>query len=238
MPADRQSSAPLILLDKVELTLDSVAGPVRILRGIDLSVQRGETVSVVGPSGSGKTSLMMVIAGLERQTAGRIEIDGADLSALDEDGTARLRLARMGIVFQNFHLVPTMTALENAAVPLELAGADDAFDRAAEALGRVGLGERLLHYPAQLSGGEQQRAAIARALVAGPALLLADEPTGNLDGETGEAVIALLFDLAARDGTTLVLITHNPGIAGRCGRRLTLADGRVVADRRGAGAAG
>ena len=231
MPPDSRRSAPLIRLDKVELTLDGAAGPVRVLRSIDLSVGRGETVSVVGPSGSGKTSLMMVIAGLERQTSGRVEISGADLAALDEDGAARLRRALIGIVFQNFHLVPTMTALENVAVPLELARAGDAFDRAREALARVGLDRRRGHYPGQMSGGEQQRAAIARAFVAGPALLLADEPTGNLDGETGEAVTALLFDLAARAGTTLLLVTHNPALAARCRRRIALADGRIVEDR-------
>ena len=174
---------------------------------------------------------MMVIAGLERQTRGRVEIDGRGLLALDEDALARLRLGHIGIVFQNFHLVPTMTALENVAIPRELAGSAAAFDEAAETLERVGLGHRLGHYPGQLSGGEQQRVALARAFVAKPALLLADEPTGNLDGDTGNAVIDLLFSLVAEAGTTLLLVTHNPALAGRCARRLTLSDGRIAADR-------
>ncbi len=231
MPDSTPPAAPLVHLDGVELMLESAAGPVQILRGIDLSIGAGETISVVGPSGSGKTSLMMVIAGLERQTGGRIEIAGADFAGLDEDALTRLRRERIGIVFQNFHLVPTMTALENVAVPLELARSGDAFARAAAALGRVGLDHRLSHYPGQLSGGEQQRVAIARAFVTGPSLLLADEPTGNLDGETGEAVIALLFELAAQAGSTLLLVTHNPELAARCARGLVLADGRIVADR-------
>ncbi len=225
------ASAPLVRLDRIELSLDSAAGRVDILRGIDLSVGRGETISVVGPSGSGKTSLMMVIAGLERQTRGRVEIDGRGLLALDEDALARLRLDYIGIVFQNFHLVPTMTALENVAIPRELAGSAAAFDEAAETLERVGLGQRIGHYPGQLSGGEQQRVALARAFVAKPALLLADEPTGNLDGDTGNAVIDLLFSLVAEAGTTLLLVTHNPVLADRCARRLSLSDGRIAADR-------
>ncbi len=238
MPDSTLLAAPLVRLVGVELVLESAAGPVHILRGIDLSIGAGETISVVGPSGSGKTSLMMVIAGLERQTGGRIEIAGTDFAGLDEDALARLRRERIGIVFQNFHLVPTMTALENVAVPLELARIGDAAARAAEALGRVGLDHRLSHYPGQLSGGEQQRVAIARAFVTGPSLLLADEPTGNLDGETGAAVIALLFELAAQAGSTLLLVTHNPALAARCGRGLVLADGRIVADRAAAKARG
>ena len=238
MPDSALLAPPLVRLVGVELVLESAAGPVHILRGIDLSIGAGETISVVGPSGSGKTSLMMVIAGLERQTGGRIEIAGTDFAGLDEDALARLRRDRIGIVFQNFHLVPTMTALENVAVPLELARIGDAAARAAEALGRVGLDHRLSHYPGQLSGGEQQRVAIARAFVTGPSLLLADEPTGNLDGETGEAVIALLFELAAHAGSTLLLVTHNPALAARCGRGLVLADGRIVADRAAAKARG
>ena len=238
MPDSTPLATPLVRLDGVELVLESAAGPVHILRGIDLSIGAGETISVVGPSGSGKTSLMMVIAGLERQTGGRIEIAGTDFTALGEDALARLRRERIGIVFQNFHLVPTMTALENVAVPIELARAGDAFARAAQALGRVGLDHRLSHYPGQLSGGEQQRVAIARAFVTGPSLLLADEPTGNLDGETGEAVIGLLFELAAQAGSTLLLVTHNPALAARCGRGLVLADGRIVADRATAGTRG
>ena len=230
-------AAPLIRLDAIELSLDSAAGRVDILRGIDLSVGRGETVSVVGPSGSGKTSLMMVIAGLERHTGGRVAIGGRELAALDEDALARLRLDNIGIVFQNFHLVPTMTALENVAIPRELAGSNAAFAEAADALARVGLGHRTGHYPGQLSGGEQQRVALARAFVARPALLLADEPTGNLDGDTGNAVIDLLFSLVAEAGTTLLLVTHNPSLAGRCARRVALADGRISADGVVAGAA-
>ena len=225
------AAVPLVRLEGIELRLDSAAGKVDILRGIDLSVGRGETISVVGPSGSGKTSLMMVIAGLERQTRGRVEIDGLGLLALDEDALARLRLDYIGIVFQNFHLVPTMTALENVAIPRELAGSAAAFEEAAETLERVDLGHRLGHYPGQLSGGEQQRVALARAFVAKPALLLADEPTGNLDGDTGNAVIDLMFSLVAEAGTTLLLVTHNPVLAGRCARRLTLSDGRIAADR-------
>ncbi|MDE0058442.1 MAG: ATP-binding cassette domain-containing protein [Defluviicoccus sp.] len=229
MPLD--ADAPLVRLDKIDLSLDSAAGRVDILRGIDLSVGRGETISVVGPSGSGKTSLMMVIAGLERQTGGSVAIDGRDLAALDEDQLARLRLENIGIVFQNFHLVPTMTALENVAVPRELGGSAAAFAEAGAALERVGLGHRTGHYPGQLSGGEQQRVALARAFVTRPALLLADEPTGNLDGDTGNAVIDLLFSLVAEAGTTLLLVTHNPVLAARCARGLTLSDGRIAADR-------
>ena len=225
------SAAPLVRLDRIELSLDSAAGRVDILRGIDLSVGRGETISVVGPSGSGKTSLMMVIAGLERQTGGSVAIAGRDLAALDEDQLARLRLENIGIVFQNFHLVPTMTALENVAIPRELAGSGAAFAEAEEALERAGLGRRTGHYPGQLSGGEQQRVALARAFVARPALLLADEPTGNLDGDTGTAVIDLLFSLVAEAGTTLLLVTHNPTLAARCARGVTLSDGRIAADR-------
>ena len=186
---------------------------------------------MVGPSGSGKTSLMMVIAGLERQTGGRVAIGGRELAALDEDALARLRLDNIGIVFQNFHLVPTMTALENVAIPRELAGSGAAFAEAEEALERAGLGRRTGHYPGQLSGGEQQRVALARAFVARPALLLADEPTGNLDGDTGTAVIDLLFSLVAEAGTTLLLVTHNPTLAARCARGVTLSDGRIAADR-------
>ena len=217
----------MIRLDGVQLTLGSNAGQVNILRGIDLSVAAGERVSVVGPSGSGKTSLMMVIAGLERQTGGRIEVAQQDLAALDEDGLALFRRDTMGIVFQAFHLVPTMTALENVAVPVEFAGRRDAFDRAAAELEAVGLGERLHHYPGQLSGGEQQRVALARAVAMEPKLLLADEPTGNLDGETGQHIIELLFGLADRRNATLMLITHDPALAARCDRSIRIADGRI-----------
>lgn len=220
----------IIGLDAVELTLPSTAGPVHILRGLTLDIQRGETVSVVGPSGSGKSSMMMIMAGLERASRGRVVIGGTDFTALDEDGLARFRRDAVGIVFQDFHLVPTMTALENVAIPLELAGRADAFDRAAACLESVGLGHRLTHYPGQLSGGEQQRTALARAFAPEPDLLLADEPTGNLDGATGDTVIQLLFDLQAEHGTTLVLITHDPQLAARCGRTVKLLDGLIVED--------
>ena len=208
--------------------MPSAAGPVQILRGLSLEVGRGETVSVVGPSGSGKSTMMMIVAGLERPSSGTAEVAGVDLSTLDEDGLARFRRQSIGIVFQDFHLVPTMTALENVAVPLEFAGRPDAFARAESCLGQVGLAHRLSHYPGQLSGGEQQRVALARAFAPEPDLLLADEPTGNLDGETGEHVIDLLFDLRKRHGTTLVLITHNPGLAARCARTLRLVDGQIL----------
>jgi putative ABC transport system ATP-binding protein len=222
---------PIIRLENVHLKLASAAGLVNILNGIDLAVAAGETVGLVGPSGSGKTSLMMLIAGLERPTAGRITVAGATFSGLDEDALARFRRDNVGIVFQAFHLVPTMTALENVAIPLELAGAADAFARAEASLQAVGLGARVGHYPGQLSGGEQQRTALARAFATTPRLLLADEPTGNLDGTTGATIIELLFALSAERGTTLLLITHDPAIAKRCGRILQLVDGRIVDDR-------
>ncbi len=227
---------PLVLLDEVRLTLQGAAGPIEILRGVSLAIAPGETVALVGPSGSGKSSLMMVVAGIERPSAGRVVVAGQDLGGLDESGLARLRRRHNGIVFQSFHLLPTMTARENVAIPLELAGHRDAFARAEAALGRVGLGHRLGHYPGQLSGGEQQRVAIARAFVAGPPLLLADEPTGNLDRATGEAVIDHLFEEHARLGSALLLITHDAALAERCERRLDLADGRIVGERRSAGA--
>ncbi len=227
----------MIRLRGVQLTLDSLAGPVHILRGIDLDVADGETVAIVGPSGSGKSTMMMVIAGLERPSSGKIEVAGADLGALDEDGLALFRRDRVGIVFQNFHLVPTMTALENVAIPLEFAGRADAFDAARKGLEAVGLGHRLDHYPAQLSGGEQQRVALARATATGPRLILADEPTGNLDGDTGAQVMELLFSLREKLGTTLVLITHDRVLARRCGRVVRLADGHIVGDERHAAVA-
>ncbi len=223
---------PLVMLDDVQLTLGSAAGPVNILRGISLEIGAGETVSIVGPSGSGKSTLMMVVGGLERPSTGRVRIDGVDIGGLDEDALARLRRARIGIVFQSFHLLPTMTALENVAIPLELGGRGDAFAAAAQALATVGLGHRLTHYPGQLSGGEQQRVAIARAFIAGPKLLLADEPTGNLDGNTGQLVIDCLFEQHTRHGTTLLLVTHDPAMAERCERQVRLMDGRIVEDRR------
>ena len=239
-PRDSASKAvaagngPMIALEGVELTLPSAAGQVEILRGLDFSARRGETVSVVGPSGSGKSSMMMVIAGLERATAGKVEVDGKDLTVLAEDALARFRRASVGIVFQDFHLIPTMSALENVAVPLEFAGRTDAFERAAACLEQVGLGHRLSHYPGQLSGGEQQRVALARAFAPEPALLLADEPTGNLDGDTGEKVIRLLFDLCNQQDATLVLITHESGLAARCARQVRLVDGQIVDQSHGA----
>ncbi len=216
------------MLDDVRLTLQTAAGGVNILRGLSLTVARGETLGVVGPSGSGKSTLLAVIAGLERPTSGRVRVAGSDLAAMNEDALARFRRDRIGIVFQSFHLVPTMTALENVAVPVELAGRADAFARAADCLAAVGVADRREHYPAQLSGGEQQRVALARAVVANPDLVLADEPTGNLDGATGRAIIELLFDTQAQLGTTLLLVTHDAAIAERCGRIVHLADGRVV----------
>ncbi|HVC59223.1 MAG TPA: ABC transporter ATP-binding protein [Acetobacteraceae bacterium] len=222
------SAAPLVRIRNLHLTVPATAGPVNILRGIDLDIGRGEAVGLIGPSGSGKTSLLMVLAGLERATAGSVLLAGHEVTALDEDSLARLRRDHVGIVFQAFHLIPTMTALENVAVPLELAGRADALDRAREALRAVGLGHRLSHLPGQLSGGEQQRAALARAFVARPLLLLADEPTGNLDHATGTAVMDLLFQLRAAHGTTLLLITHDADLAARCDRCVHLSDGRVA----------
>ena len=212
----------------LHLTVPSAAGPVNILRGIDLDIAAGEAVGIIGPSGSGKTSLLMVLAGLERASAGSIMLAGQAVTAMDEDALARLRRATIGIVFQAFHLIPTMTALENVAVPLELAGVPDAMVRARRALDAVGLAHRPTHLPGQLSGGEQQRVALARAFAPRPRLLLADEPTGNLDQATGDAVMDLLFRLRAEIGTTLMLITHDPHLAARCSRRIHLADGRVA----------
>src|SRR6266705_5886767 len=226
--------SPLVLLEDVALTLASAAGPVDILRGVSLGIEPGETVALLGPSGSGKSSLLMVLAGLERPSRGRVVIAGHDLGGLDENALARLRRSHIGIVFQSFHLLPTMTALENVAIPLELAGDRDALATAGAALARVGLGHRLAHYPGQLSGGEQQRVAIARAFAAGPRLLLADEPTGNLDGATGNAVIDCLFAEHARLGSALLLITHEAALAERCERQLRMADGRIVEERRAA----
>ncbi|HYZ32852.1 MAG TPA: ABC transporter ATP-binding protein [Crenalkalicoccus sp.] len=219
---------PLIAARDLRFSVAGAAGPVNILRGVDLAVGAGEAVGLVGPSGSGKTSLLMLLAGLERPTGGTLSVAGQALAALDEDALARFRRKTVGIVFQAFHLVPTMTALENVAVPLEFAGRRDAFDRARAALESVGLGHRLAHYPGQLSGGEQQRVALARATVAEPPLLLADEPTGNLDRATGGQVMDLLFGLRARLGTTLLLITHDPALAARCGRVIGLEDGRIA----------
>jgi putative ABC transport system ATP-binding protein len=219
----------MISLRGLRLTIPAATGPVNILHGIDLDVAHGETIGILGPSGSGKTSLLMLIAGLERATGGTINVAGRDLAPLDEDARARFRLANLGIVFQAFHLIPSMTAQENVAVPLELAGRPDAADVAQAALERVGLGHRLTHRPSQLSGGEQQRVALARAFAPMPRLLLADEPTGNLDIATGRAVMDLLFDLCAASGVTLLLITHDPALAARCGRIVTLGNGVIAA---------
>ncbi len=224
-----QDRKPAIQLEDVHVTLPSRAGPVSILRGLDLSVKRSEAIAVVGRSGSGKSTLLMVIAGLERATQGRVRVVGADLGRLDEDGLARLRAANIGIVFQSFHLVPTMTALENVALPLEFLDRGDAFERARAALADVGLSHRCSHFPGQLSGGEQQRVALARALSPRPALILADEPTGNLDLTTGAQVMGLLFALKERTGATLLLITHDRSLTKRCDRIVSLADGRIVA---------
>ena len=232
MTTSLHSGGPLVVLEDVHLTLGSAAGPVNILRGVSLEIAAGETVSLIGPSGSGKSTVMMVIGGLERPSAGRVRIDDHDLGVLDEDTLARLRRDRVGIVFQAFHLIQTMTALENVALPLELGGRRDAFEAAAQGLGAVGLGNRLTHYPGQLSGGEQQRVAIARAFIAEPKLLLADEPTGNLDAATGRLVIDCLFEHQARHNTTLLLITHDTSVAERCERQIHLRDGRIAEDRR------
>ena len=215
----------------VTLTLGQGDGATEILRGIDLDIVRGERLAILGASGSGKSSLMAVLSGLERASGGTVEIVGQDFGTLDEDRLAEARRGRIGIVLQAFHLLPTMTALENVAVPMELAGQAGAFDAAKAELEAVGLGHRLDHYPAQLSGGEQQRVAIARALGPRPALLFADEPTGNLDAATGATIMDLLFDRADRAGATLVVITHEPALAARCSRVIEIADGRIVADR-------
>ena len=224
-------AAPAVRTRDLRLTLESEAGEVNILKGIDLTVGAGETLGIVGPSGSGKTSLLMVLGGLEQATGGEVAVAGHDLTALDEDGLARFRRDTLGIVFQDFHLIPTMTALENVAVALEFAGRNDAFDRAAEELSAVGLGHRTSHYPGQLSGGEQQRVALARAFAGSPKLLLADEPTGNLDEHTSDQIIDLLFGMHERLGTTLLLVTHQKSLAERCGRMLTIRDGLVAGDQ-------
>jgi len=217
----------MIELRRVHVTLGSAAGPVKILRGIDLKVAAGTSVSVVGPSGSGKSTLLAVVGGIERPTEGAVRVDGQDLGALDEDRLAVFRGRTIGILFQAFHLIPTMTALENVAVALELAGARDAFGEAAARLAEVGLSHRAEHYPGQLSGGEQQRAALARALSNHPKLLLADEPTGNLDQDTGREIVELLFRVQRERGMTLLLITHEPPLAARCDLQLQMADGRL-----------
>ncbi|MEM9969539.1 MAG: ATP-binding cassette domain-containing protein [Pseudomonadota bacterium] len=217
----------ILTLEDATLSLDGNAGRVDILKGIRLEVAQGETLGLIGPSGSGKSSLLMLMGGLERATGGSVMALGHDLTALGEDALARFRRSHMGVVFQSFHLIPTMTALENVATPLELAGKNDAFERAREELEAVGLGARLDHYPAQMSGGEQQRVALARAAAPRPEILLADEPTGNLDGSTGQAIMDLLFGLRDRHGATLILVTHAPELADRCDRVIRLEDGRL-----------
>ncbi len=218
---------PAIALTGVNLSLGRGAARVHILKDVDLNIGRGEAIGLVGPSGSGKTTLLMVLAGLERPDGGTIEVAGQDLGTLDEDALARFRGRNIGIVFQSFHLIPTMTALENVAVPLELAGGADPFGTARTELAKVGLGERLSHYPAQLSGGEQQRVALARALAPNPAILVADEPTGNLDEATGAQIVDLLFSGHVERGTTLILVTHDHSLARRCDRIVRLRSGRI-----------
>jgi putative ABC transport system ATP-binding protein len=227
------SPSPAISARNLVLTLGA-ANPVEILKGIDLEVAGGEVVALLGPSGSGKSSLMAVLTGLERASSGTLEVAGADFAAMDEDGLARARRGRIGIVLQAFHLLPTMTAIENVATPMELAGMADARERARAELAAVGLAHRLDHYPAQLSGGEQQRVAIARATAPRPALLFADEPTGNLDAATGHAIVDLLFARRAETGATLLVITHDAELAARCERVVTIADGRIASDVTGA----
>jgi putative ABC transport system ATP-binding protein len=221
-----------VLLQDVRVTLPSRAGPVAILRGLDLAAEAGEAVGLVGPSGSGKTTILMVIAGLEAVTEGKVEVAGRDLTRLDEDALAQFRRDHVGIVFQAFHLIPAMTALENVAVPLEFRGVPQARTIAREALDAVGLGHRISHYPGQLSGGEQQRVAMARALAAGARIILADEPTGNLDQETGQAIMELLFKLQRERGTTLLLVTHDQALARRCDRVVEVRDGRIDGEAR------
>jgi putative ABC transport system ATP-binding protein len=223
----KDNTSAAISLAGVNLSLGHDAARVHILKDIDLDIKRGETIGLVGPSGSGKSTLLMVMAGLERPDAGNVTVAGNDLAALDEDDLARFRGRNIGIVFQSFHLIPTMTALENVAVPLELAGVSDANERAARELATVGLGERMQHYPAELSGGEQQRVALARALAPNPPILVADEPTGNLDEATGKQIIELLFAAHRERETTLVLVTHDAALAARCERVVRLRSGRI-----------
>ena len=218
---------PAVAMRGIDLSLGRGAARVHILRDVSLTIGKGEAVGIVGASGSGKSTLLMIMAGLERPDKGEVEIDGVKLGVMNEDALARFRGQRIGIVFQSFHLIPTMTTLENVAAPLELAGANDATERARAELAEVGLGDRLSHYPAQLSGGEQQRVALARALSPRPSLLIADEPTGNLDEATGRAIIDLLFDLPVRHGATLALVTHDAALAARCDRMVRMRSGRV-----------
>jgi putative ABC transport system ATP-binding protein len=225
-----QNPPAAISLSEVHLQLASAAGPVNILNGVTLNVPAGQTIALTGPSGSGKSSLLMVAAGLERPSSGRIEVAGTDITGMGEDAAARFRRGRIGIVFQAFHLIPTMTALENVAVPLELSGTADAWERAEAELKAVGLGDRAAHYPGQLSGGEQQRVALARAMAPRPEVLFADEPTGNLDSVNGAAIAELLFALNAERGATLFLVTHEESLAQRCQRVVRLSNGRILAD--------
>jgi len=223
-------NSPVISARDLRLTLGEGDAAVEILRGIDLDVAQGETLALLGPSGSGKSSLMAVLSGLEQATSGKLTVAGEDFTALNEDALAMARRGRIGIVLQAFHLLPTMTAIENVATPLELAGEDGAFERAKAELEAVGLGHRLTHYPAQLSGGEQQRVAIARAIASRPPLIFGDEPTGNLDTSTGTSVEDILFDRRAETGATLIIITHDPKLAERCNRVVTLGDGVIATD--------
>ncbi len=221
---------PALILEEVSLTLKSAAGPVDILSGVSLTIPAGQSIALTGPSGSGKSSLLMVSAGLERASSGKVTLSGTDITRMGEDSAARFRRGKVGIVFQSFHLIPTMTAIENVAVPLELMGVADAFKRAEDELRRVGLVKRAEHYPGQLSGGEQQRVALARALAPGPQILFADEPTGNLDTGTGAGIVELMFSLNAERGTTLFLVTHEESLAKRCDRIVRLADGKIMSD--------
>ena len=221
------NAEPILKLEAVRLTLKSLAGPVNILNGIELVIRQGEAIGLVGPSGSGKSTMLMVMTGLERPTSGRVMVKSQEISAMSEDETAKFRRGNVGIVFQSFHLIPTMTALENVAIPLELALAPDAFEKAKKELIDVGLQHRLDHYPSQLSGGEQQRVALARALAPRPSLLFADEPTGNLDGRTGAEIVEMLFKLQKERGSTLILVTHDEELAKRCDRIVRLRDGKI-----------
>jgi putative ABC transport system ATP-binding protein len=224
-------TAPVIAAHSIRLALGKGAARVEILKGVNLEVGPGEGVALLGPSGSGKSSLMAILSGLERADEGQVQVTGLDFTKLNEDALAAARRGRIGIILQAFHLLPTMTALENVAVPLELSGEADAFDRAADELRAVGLGHRLDHYPAQLSGGEQQRVAIARAMAPRPPLIFADEPTGNLDAATGATIMDLLFDRQKQTGSTLLIITHDPALAARCSRIVEMRDGSIIADR-------
>ncbi len=218
---------PLVNIVNLNLSLIGGAGPVNILRGVDLTISKGETISIVGPSGAGKTTLLMALSGLEKASSGQIKVAGVDLAAINEDELAHFRREHVGIVFQSFHLIPTMTALENVALPLEFASVKNPTELAKAALEKTGLGDRIHHFPGELSGGEQQRVALARAFVVKPVLLLADEPTGNLDRETGQTVMNLLFELQEEHGTTLVLVTHDENLASRCHRTIHMVDGQL-----------